>query len=255
MHILNKNLRFLRENAGWTQKELAKRLDVNHPVIGSYEEGRSIPPMKTVLKIADLFKVNLDVIVREEMSKDPIKFLNAKFVRGGNVLSITVDHHNNENIELVHQKAAAGYLTGYSDPEYIRDLPKISLPGFSRSDTFRAFEIAGDSMLPVKQGDVVVGRYISNINEIQNGKTYVLVSQFDGVAYKRIYNFSDSSKLLLVSDNRSYNPYTIDIQEVMEIWSFVARVCFQEEDFHNPPSKTLDFIASKWFEYIQTARR
>ena len=38
------------------------------------------------------------------------------------VLSITVDAAEKENIELVPQKAAAGYMNGYADPEFIKEL-------------------------------------------------------------------------------------------------------------------------------------
>ena len=60
------------------------------------------------------------------------------------------DEEDRENIELIPQKASAGYLNGYADPEYIREQPRFRLPFLPSNATYRAFEISGDSMLPIK---------------------------------------------------------------------------------------------------------
>src|SRR5690606_26903848 len=101
------------------------------------------------------------------------------------VLSVTVDANNNENIELVPVLASAGYLNGYNDPEYVKELPKFSLPMFNQG-TYRAFEIKGDSMLPLPSGTFIVTEYVENWQDIKAGQTYVIVSRNDGVVYKRI---------------------------------------------------------------------
>jgi transcriptional regulator with XRE-family HTH domain len=251
---VNKNIRFLRENAGWTQRELAGKLQVKTPVIGSYEEGRSIPPVLMVLKIADLFKIDLEAILRLDISSNTKKFLKSRVTRGKEVLSITVTSDNEENVELVNHKAAAGYSNGYSDPEFIKELPKIQIPTLPRNHTYRGFEISGDSMIPVKPGDIIIGRYVENFEEIQNGGTYVILTQFQGIVYKRVYNFLDIGRLLLVSDNRLYDPYTIDVTEVRELWCFVARITFSEENIDAPSGKVLDFLATKLVEQLKNEK-
>jgi len=45
-----------------------------------------------------------------------------------NDLSTTVDVGGRENVEIVPDKAKAGYLTGYAGPEYITELPKMYIP-------------------------------------------------------------------------------------------------------------------------------
>jgi transcriptional regulator with XRE-family HTH domain len=251
MQAVNKNIRFLRENEDWTQKELAAKLGVKQPVIGSYEEGRSIPPVTTVLKIADLFKIDLEVMLREDIASNTKKFLKSRITRGSEVLSITVDSEDRENIELINHKAAAGYATGYSDPEFIRDLPKISVPNLPGNGTYRGFEVLGDSMYPVMSGDIIIGRYIDNFEKIQRGKTHIILTQSQGIVYKRVFNFFDIGRLLLVSDNRLYDPYTIDLQEISELWCFVGRISFNEENIDAPPGKVLDFLATKLVENLK----
>lgn len=226
MEIINKNIRFLRENASLTQKELAKRLNLKTPVIGSYEEGRSIPPIPTTIRIANLFNLTLDKLVLSELKE--LEKETDRGTRGKEVLSITVDSSGDENVELVTHKASAGYVKGYYDSEYIKDLPKISIPFLTKSNTYRAFEIVGDSMLPVKSGDIIIGKYLDNIQNLKTGKTYVFVSKSDGIVYKRVLE-ALGDNLLLISDNPIYNPFTMPFSDVLEIWGFVIRLTKEEE--------------------------
>lgn len=208
---------------------MAEKAGLKQSAIGSYEEERAIPPLNCLLDISDIFKVSIDALSRKDLSKLPEK--EWKSFSGKEVLAITVDKDDNENIELVSQKASAGYLNGYQDAEYIIDLPKIGLPVLPRNVTYRAFEIKGDSMLPIPSGAIVFGEYVENLSSIKNGKLYIVVSQQEGIVFKRVFNFSDTKKnLLLVSDNRQYEPYTIHAEDVLEIWAVKAYFSTQFPD-------------------------
>ena len=235
MNTVHKNLKFLRTRAGWTQKQLAEKIGLKQPVIGAYEEERAMPPLNCLLDISDLFKVSMDALTRKDLSKLPEKEWKTASPKK-EVLAITVDKDDNENIELVSQKASAGYLNGYQDVEYIIDLPKIGLPVLPRNVTYRAFEIKGDSMLPVPSGAIVFGEYVENLSAIKNGKLYIVVSRQEGIVFKRVYNFFDKvethnhASLLLVSDNRLYEPYTIKAEDVLEVWAVKAYFSTQFPD-------------------------
>jgi transcriptional regulator with XRE-family HTH domain len=224
MANVNKNLKFLRSKHGLTQKQLAEKLGLKQAAIGAYEEERSTPPLSSLLDITKIFNVSIDAIVNADLSRVPEKEWKSKSAsRGKEILAITVDRDNKENVELVSQKASAGYLAGYQDPEFVKDLPKVSLPMLPRNKTYRAFEIQGDSMLPVQPGSVIFGEYLEDTASIKNGKLYIVVTEQDGIVFKRIFNFAeDQGRLLLVSDNRQYDPYSIDATEVMEVWAAKA---------------------------------
>src|SRR5690606_27549695 len=151
------------------------------------------------------------------------------------VLTIAADDSDKENITLVGQKASAGYLNGFADQEYMEALPQFHLPNLSRHATFRAFELSGDSMLPLIPGTIVIGSYVEQLNEIKSGKTYVLLTQTEGVVYKRVFNYlAENGKLFLVSDNEHYKPYEVRGEDVLEIWEAKA---FISTDFPNPGDK------------------
>src|SRR5690606_12541760 len=125
------------------------------------------------------------------------------------VLSTAVAQEERGNIELVPVKASAGQWNGYADPEYVKELPRFSLPICSQA-TYRAFEIKGDSMLPVPSGSIIIGEYVENWHDIKSGQTYVSISKDEGIVYKRIgAKFKEDKGLKLVSDNKVYEPYWV----------------------------------------------
>lgn len=229
MAIVNKNLKYLRSQQGMTQKQLAEKLGLKQAAVGAYEEERSTPPLASLLDISKIFKVNIDLLVNQDLSRIPEKEWRGKTAsRNREVLAITVDSSNKENVELVTQKASAGYLAGYEDPQFVKELPKISMPVLPRNKTYRAFEIQGDSMLPVQPGSIIFGEYVEDAASIKNGKLYILVTSNDGIVFKRVFNFADEEgKLLLVSDNRQYQPYSVSTGDVLEIW--VAKAFFSNQ--------------------------
>lgn len=55
-------LKKLREERGISQKMLAIRLEIAQSSVSDWEADRKMPPVKTILRIADMFDVSLDVL-------------------------------------------------------------------------------------------------------------------------------------------------------------------------------------------------
>nr|WP_262921643.1 LexA family transcriptional regulator [Pontibacter ruber] len=219
--MVTSNIRHLRKNAGYTQAQLAEKLEIKRSLVGAYEEGRAEPKLSTLVNIAKLFNISLDELITADLSSSTGKSVGSAGATGGKlrVLAITVDEDQKENIELVPHKASAGYLNGYADPEFIEELPRFRLPMLGNSGTFRAFEISGDSMLPIASGTVIVGRYIEDWSSIKDGTPCIIVSQKEGVVFKRVYNkIQEASSLRLHSDNPVYAPYELHVEDILEIW-------------------------------------
>lgn len=257
MTLVNRNLKFLRVRQGLTQKQLAEKLGLKQAAVGAYEEERSTPPVSCLVEISKIFGVTLDHLINKDLSQLPQKEWKSKSApRGKEVLAITVDQHNKENVELVLQKASAGYLSGYQDPEYVKDLPKVSLPVLPKNRTYRAFEIQGESMLPVQPGSIIFGEYVEHTNAIKNGKLYVLVTRHDGIVFKRVFNFADQQgKLLLVSDNRTYEPYSVDAEDVLELWAAKAFFSTQFPETQTDPASVVDQLAFQVFQLQQRKQK
>ncbi|EHQ30504.1 XRE family transcriptional regulator [Mucilaginibacter paludis] len=226
MSNISSNIKFLRKKKGLTQQQFADELDIKRSLVGAYEENRAEPKYDLLKKIALYFELSVDDFINEAIDDKwtPKPKGNPANLR---ILSISVDKEDNENIELVPVKASAGYMNGYADPEYVAKLPKFYLPMFNKG-THRAFEIKGDSMLPLPSGSIIIAEYVENWADVKTTETYVVVSKSEGVVYKRIGNkFKDQKKLKLVSDNPVYEPYEISGEDILELWKAKAYISTQ----------------------------
>lgn len=223
MSTVSNNIKFLRKKEHLTQEQLALKIGIKRSLVGAYEEGRADPRLNNLVKIAELFRVSVDSLISHDLSKDPQNHLYPEDKT--RILSITVDREGEENIELIPQKASAGYLNGYADPEYLEELPKFRLPFLKGNGTYRAFELTGDSMLPLEQGTIIIGKYVESPLDLKDNRTYVLLTASEGIIYKRVRTSGiNSGKVLLVSDNRHYSPYTVSGNEILEIWEAVLYI-------------------------------
>jgi transcriptional regulator with XRE-family HTH domain len=59
---LGTHIRELRDKKRLTQPELAEKIDIKRPSITAYESGNQLPPVDTLIKIANYFNVSLDFL-------------------------------------------------------------------------------------------------------------------------------------------------------------------------------------------------
>lgn len=210
MSVANKNLKYLRKLRGWTQDEFSTRLNIKRSLLGAYEEERAEPRIDVLEIVADMFKLTLDDLLRKDLSETSSNYLAKR--RALKMSGAPTQ------IPFVPVKAAAGYLAGYADEEFIDELNTFTLPMVSGGN-YRAFEIIGDSMLPTPSGSVIVGEKVDELESVKNNTACILVSRNDGIVYKRIQkNNKTKNKLTLVSDNPTFQPYTINSDDVLEMW-------------------------------------
>lgn len=210
MSTAGKNLKYLRRLRGWTQEEFASRLHIKRSLLGAYEEERAEPRIDVLEIVGDIFKFTLDDLLLKDLSDSKGNYLARR--RAQKMSSST------NEIQFVPVKAAAGYMAGYADPEFIDELNTFTLPMLSPGQ-YRAFEIVGDSMLPTPSGSVIVGEKVENMDSVKSNETYIVVSRNEGIVYKRVLkNARLKNKVTMMSDNPSYQPYNVSSEDIMEIW-------------------------------------
>ncbi len=213
MSYAGKNLRYLRRLRGWTQEEFANKLKIKRSLVGAYEEERAEPRLEVLRSICHIFKLSLDDLFLKDLTETKANtYLDKRRALKSS------DESDDRKIHLVPVKAAAGYLSGYADPEFIDELNTFTLPMLAPGQ-YRAFEIVGDSMLPTPSGSVIVGEKVEDMEEVKSNQAYIVISKNNGIVYKRINrNGRVKNKVMLVSDNPQYEPYPINTEDIMELW-------------------------------------
>jgi transcriptional regulator with XRE-family HTH domain len=236
------NLRWLIAYRHVTPKQLADVCEVKANTISNYANGISAPNYEILNKIIKFLDVTADQILYDDLPSTgltekmvpnlvPNVVPNTKKAGSFPALNtpkiITIDNEQRETTLFVTAKAAAGYLSGYEDPEYIETLQTIDLPGL-QGQTHRAFEIKGQSMMPTHHsGSIAIGRFVESFNDIRDRRVYILVTK-DGVVLKRVINrIKEENKLVLISDNdnkKDFPTYVVSPEDVLEVWYWRASI-------------------------------
>lgn len=166
-------LKELRTKAGFTQEELAKKLNITRKTINSYENGSSIPD-------------HLDIILNKILNQDD-----------NNVTSGYITGYY-----LPDVSASAGLETSINNDE-LKKIP-VTIPGWEKDIIF--INVFGDSMYPKFNSGEVIGVKYVEFQFLNYGYPYVVVFNNGDVFIKIIQPGKDEEHLVLESINAFYKP-------------------------------------------------
>lgn len=247
-----KNIKFLRKRKGRTQDDVASALGLKRSTLSGYENSVAEPGIDMLVAFSKYFEIAVDTLLKMDLAsltESQMGELERGFdayLSGSNmrVLATTVDDENTENIELVPEKAKAGYLTGYADPEFISELPVFRMPFLSSNRKYRTFQLKGDSMLPIPDGSWVTGEYVQDWYEISDGKAYIIFTMDDGIMFKIVENrIREEGRLFLYSLNPVYDPFSVRVSEVREIWKFTHYISAELPEPVLPEKELINTVA------------
>jgi DNA-binding XRE family transcriptional regulator len=93
MHIAS-NTNHLRKKAGYTQTKLAELINKTPTTISDYEKGKVLPPVDIVLKLCEIFQVNVDDFINRDIELEGITDKQAE-------LEVLKKQHNTTDTKLL----------------------------------------------------------------------------------------------------------------------------------------------------------
>ncbi len=128
-------------------------------------------------------------------------------------------------IPLVKADAHASYLDHEDSASFLETLEHYRLPNFENGEGLCIFSVEGDSMIPTFfPGDNVVCEKIEQWKSLHEDTLAVIISD-EGIVIKRVSYFdSADGALILRSDNPSYRPQMLPVDQIREVWQVRARL-------------------------------
>jgi phage repressor protein C with HTH and peptisase S24 domain len=212
--------KLIREEQGKTQSEFAEMLNAGSTT-ADLERGKKKITGKIVMELLRQFQVNPLWLYGRSYNK---------YLETGKSTSpkiITMDTSDRENMVMVPIKASAGYAHNVQDTDWYNELPafNIPLPQF-KEGSYRAFQVKGDSMLPVLQPEEwVMGRAVENVRQANDNKIHVVVTD-DTVVVKKFRKTESPESVLLISLNRDYPVIEQSVVEIRELWEVNSKLSF-----------------------------
>lgn len=261
--FIKSNIKLLRKRKGRTQDEVANYLGMKRSTYSGYENGVADPGIEALMVLSGYYGISIDTLIKIDLSS--LKESQLRQVEDGadlyikgtglRILATTVDPGNRDNIELVNEKAQAGYKRGYSDPEYIRELPVFRLPFVSPERKYRTFQISGDSMLPIPDKAYVTGEFVENWEYLNNGDPCIVLMKDEGIVFKIIQKDFRKKQFILHSLNKEYKSYPVPVEEIAEIWKFVHYISEQLPDPVSPEQELYHAVANMQEDIRDIKRR
>lgn len=168
-------IKFLREEIGYTQQQLADKLESSKSVIGLYESETRKPSLEVLVKLSEIFNCSIDYLLCKTNIRNAVI----------NVARIPI---------LGTVKAGYDWLAEENVVDYIT--LKETIPNINE---YYALKITGQSMLPLlSEGDLVI---VHDQDDVESGQTAVILINGEEATVKKVIKTNDGIEL------HAMNPY------------------------------------------------
>lgn len=199
-----KRLKQLRIEKGWSQTELAKKLNIAQNTLSSYERGTRDPDTNMLNLICTIFGVSSDYM----LGRDEMPQLD-------NILSI-----NKKRYPLIGDIACGVPVLANQDFEsYVVSGSDI--------DADLCLRAKGDSMIGARilDGDIV---FIRRQSAVENGEIAAVIIG-EEATLKRVYYYPSRNKIVLAAENPKYAPIVYTDEELSEVHIIGKAIAFQSD--------------------------
>jgi repressor LexA len=130
-----------------------------------------------------------------------------------------------KGIPLVRIKAAAGLFNSNFFIHKSDIIDNYVIPKFKNKKVDFMLEIEGDSMSTTYNGgDIVACTVINHAKFIQYNKPHIVATAEQGIMLKRIRKGSNDNSLMMISDNKDYEPFEVAKEDITGIALVVGGV-------------------------------
>ena len=125
-----------RKKNGWSQEELAEMLEVSRQSVSKWEGAQSVPDLQKILKMAEVFGVSTDYLLKDEIEPEPLKENSGNIIPtdSGNVRRVSMEEAS-EFISLKKEilpKIGLGVFLCITSPVILIFLAGLSNAGMCR---------------------------------------------------------------------------------------------------------------------------
>lgn len=221
-HIVNQRFKIvykylIEEKKIKNKSELAEKLDTYNHIINAILKGERNLTVDQSLTLCELYQIDANFLFGLTN-----KMLLLEDFKIGDIQDMDFGM---SKITLIHDKVRAGYAISHQNPSFYKELPQFSVP-YIQGSQLVAFEIDGNSMNPtLTQGDIVICEPLDNNSKIYDNHLYIVVT--DVLVAKRIQQIKTDGILTtfrLLSDNPTYQPYHVGIDEITKILKVKCRL-------------------------------
>ena len=142
---LSEKIMNLRKKNGWSQEELAERLDISRQSVSKWESGESVPTLEKIIKISEIFDVSTDYLLKDDFKEEKFdrnessiymnKIEESSYINNRNISSdIAIDRIIGE--EKANENVIKRRKTSFEEVSNYIELAEITAKKFARAVMF-----------------------------------------------------------------------------------------------------------------------
>ncbi len=198
---LSEKIMNLRKKNGWSQEELAERLDISRQSVSKWESGESIPTLEKLIRISEIFEVSTDYLLKDNFKEE-------KFDRNESSIYMNKieesSYINNRNIssDIAIDRIISEEKTtdNFKEEKFDRNESSIYMNKIEESSYINNRNISSDIAIDriiseEKTTDNVIKRRKTSFEEVSN---YIELSEITAKKFARAVMFCILSPVMLV---------------------------------------------------------
>ncbi len=134
-----------RKRNGWSQEELAEMLSVSRQSVSKWEGAQAVPDLQKILKLAELFNVSTDYLLKDEIEGEPVRDRGYEADAEYNVRKVTLEEANVylDSVRETAPKIAVGVFMCVVSPVVLLAMLAVSTAGLIDSTVAVALGLFG----------------------------------------------------------------------------------------------------------------
>lgn len=222
--FVQKKLKALRDEQGYTLEKLANKLDTTPITLSRYETGKRSVSLCILEEICKVY----DLTVAEFFAntKDHADFLTT---------DITVADKQNETpvqtVSIYGAIAAGSLTTAVEDAMDEIEIPTALIERFSQDNLF-GLSVKGESMNKIVQNNDYV--ILNKQSNVANGDVVAVLVNNEDATLKKFYQLDNETVILKPeSHDASFQPITIDLRNEDSNFTILGKMIWHCAPYHN----------------------
>ena len=206
-------------------RELAIKIKFSSQYLNQVMNLKAPPSDNLIDAVAKLFP-DLRIKLAEQMIGKPIHEISEAHEDMVKYNARSQGNTYKRMIPVVHYRAQAGFSEGWSDQEWIDDLPTVEVE-WPKDGNYLAFEVTGDSMecdckKNISDRDIVIAREVARhhwANRLHIPDTFVIVQRMDGILVKEIIKHDVARGVITCHSNNALFPdFGLSLEDVEKLY-------------------------------------
>lgn len=188
--MLKDKIKEYRKYNGWTQAELAKKINVSQQTVGSWEVGRAEPNSEALKTLSNLFGISVDHLLGQKNFSNEI-----------DIAGVIPEKHTIPILGRIAASAPSGLVSDYEGKISIQP---STIKRYSGKNIF-ALRVLGDSMNRIiPEGAIAI---IHKTTEWEDGDVCAVTINGDDATLKQVFHTGKGIRFTPLSYSKFHAPW------------------------------------------------